>query len=135
MLSRRTFVSWLSGFGAALGIATRARTGEAKATADAAPPQAALDAAVRLAEAVRRVNWASGFTRVVAGSRSGSAGIAPARKWSTRTEARISSARVSRPRAGGAPSSRRSTATPGRNTGVASARSHGTSAGSWSSPR
>lgn len=55
MLSRRTFVSWLSGLGAALGLGMRARSGDAKMPDAVAPEQAAtLDSVMvtRLAEAV-----------------------------------------------------------------------------------
>jgi len=71
MLSRRTFVSWLSGFGAALGIGVRARTSEAKAkdaskVASQAPP---LDQATvtPLAEAVLPGELGAGFARVSRG--------------------------------------------------------------------
>jgi len=55
MLSRRTFVSWLSGLGAALGLGVRARSGDAKGLDAVVPEQAAtLDRTMvtRLAEAV-----------------------------------------------------------------------------------
>jgi hypothetical protein len=71
MLSRRTFVSWLSGFGAALGIGVRVRNGEAKAAVDSAPQQTnTLDASTvtRLAEAVLPGELGdAGFTRVSRG--------------------------------------------------------------------
>ena len=105
MLSRRTFVSWLGGVGAALGLGVRARPGDAKTREDAAPGQVAtLDSVMvtRLAESVlpselgdagfRRVGRA--FTQWVAGYRKdaelvhpyGSAnirltGASPAGRW------------------------------------------------------
>jgi hypothetical protein len=68
MLSRRTFVSWLSGLGAALGIGVRARSGQATTTSAEVLPQAAsLDTATvtRLAEAVLPGELGdAGFARV-----------------------------------------------------------------------
>jgi hypothetical protein len=82
MLSRRTFVSWLSGLGAALGLGVRARPGDAKALEAPTPEQGAtLDSVMvtRLAEVVlpgelgdagfSRVSRA--FTQWVAGYRKG----------------------------------------------------------------
>lgn len=82
MLSRRTFVSWLSGLGAALGLGVRARSGDAKTLDTATPEQSpTLDSVMvtRLAEIVlpeelgdagfSRVSRA--FTQWVAGYRKG----------------------------------------------------------------
>lgn len=72
MLSRRTFVSWLSGFGAALGIGVRARTSNAETKgADSVEPQApTLDVTTvtRLAESVLPGELGdAGFARVSRG--------------------------------------------------------------------
>jgi gluconate 2-dehydrogenase subunit 3-like protein len=70
MLSRRRFVSWLSGFGAALGIGVRARPGQAKTSAVAPQQPATLDTAAvtRLAEAVLPGELGdAGFARVSRG--------------------------------------------------------------------
>ena len=68
MLSRRTFVSWLGGIGAAIGIGARARTGDAR-VANAAPPEQAapldLTTLTRLAEVVLPTELGNaGFARV-----------------------------------------------------------------------
>jgi gluconate 2-dehydrogenase subunit 3-like protein len=107
MLSRRTFVSWLSGFGAALGIGVRARAGEANAATITAPQQAnTLDTATitRLAEAVLPgelgdagfARTGRGFTQWIGGYRAGAelvhpygsaniqrTGESPAGRWRT----------------------------------------------------
>ena len=71
MLSRRTFVSWLSGFGAALGIGVRPRASEAKAkdTSNVSPQAPQLDQATvtPLAEAVLPSELGTGFARVSRG--------------------------------------------------------------------
>ena len=69
MLSRRTFVSWLSGFGAALGIGVRARASEAKDAGTIAPQAPQLDQATvtPLAEAVLPSELGTGFARVSRG--------------------------------------------------------------------
>jgi hypothetical protein len=105
MLSRRTFVSWLGGIGAAFGIGARARTGDARVTTEAPPEQAAsldLTSVTRLAQVVlpgelgdagfSRVS--RGFTQWLAGYREGQelvhpygstnlqqTGGSPARRW------------------------------------------------------
>jgi hypothetical protein len=107
MLSRRTFVSWLSGLGAALGFGVRARSMDAKGLVETSPEQAApLDGAMvkSLAEVVlpgelgdagiSRVSRA--FTQWVAGYRPGvelvhpygsselrQTGESPAGRWRT----------------------------------------------------
>jgi Gluconate 2-dehydrogenase subunit 3 len=111
MLSRRTFVSWLSGLGAALGFGVRARSVEAKPREEAGSEQgAALDSAAvtRIAEVVlpgelgpdgfARVSRA--FTQWVAGYRPGvelvhpygsttlrETGESPAGRWRTQLAA------------------------------------------------
>jgi len=71
MLSRRTFVSWLGGIGAAFGIGARARTGEARVAIDESPEQSAtldLTTVTRLAEVVLPGELGDdGFTRVSRG--------------------------------------------------------------------
>ena len=71
MLSRRTFVSWLGGIGAAFGIGARARPGEARVAIEESPEQAAtLDLATvtRLAEVVLPGELGNdGFTRISRG--------------------------------------------------------------------
>jgi hypothetical protein len=67
MLSRRTFVSWLSGLGAALGFGVRARPGDAKALTPAAEQGPTLDSVMvtRLAEVVLPGELGDvGFSRV-----------------------------------------------------------------------
>lgn len=123
MLSRRTFVSWLSGVGAALGFGLRARSGDtgtlhATAPAPAPAPEqgATLDGAMvtRLAEVVlpgelgdagfSRVSRA--FTQWVAGYRKGAelvhpygsatlrqTGESPAGRWRTQLAALDAEAR------------------------------------------
>jgi hypothetical protein len=70
MLSRRTFVSWLGGIGAAIGIGARARNGDARTT-NATPGQAAsldLTTVTRLAEVVLPGELGdAGFARVSRG--------------------------------------------------------------------
>lgn len=110
MLSRRGFVSWLSGLGAALGLGVRARKNEASAATLVPQQPAALDAATvtRLAEAVlpselgdagyARVS--RGFTQWIAGYKPGAeinhpygssdirqTGESPAGRWSTQLAA------------------------------------------------
>ncbi len=111
MLSRRTFVSWLSGFGAAIGIGVRARTGEAKAGAISAPQQSnTLDTTTvtRLAEVVLPgelgdagfTRASRGFTQWIGGYRAGAelvhpygstnirrTGESPAGRWRTQLTA------------------------------------------------
>ena len=71
MLSRRTFVSWLGGIGAAFGIGARARTGDARIAIAANPEQAApldITTVTRLAEVVLPSELGdAGFTRVSRG--------------------------------------------------------------------
>jgi hypothetical protein len=67
MLSRRTFVSWLSGIGAALGFGVRARHASAKVPEASAGQEASLDGAMvrSLAEVVLPAELGSdGFARV-----------------------------------------------------------------------
>ena len=105
MLSRRTFVSWLGGIGAAFGIGARARTGDARVANEAPPEQAAaldLTSVTRVAEVVLPGELGdAGFARVsrsftqwLAGYREGQelvhpygstnlqqTGASPARRW------------------------------------------------------
>lgn len=72
MLSRRTFVSWLSGVGAALGLGARARLAQARSTEFAPPPiqPSSLDATTvrRVAEVVLPAELGdAGFDRVSRG--------------------------------------------------------------------
>lgn len=70
MLSRRTFVSWLSGVGAALGLGARARLARATSPELAPPQQSSLDATMvaRVAEAVLPAELGDdGFKRVSRG--------------------------------------------------------------------
>ena len=71
MLSRRTFVSWLGGIGAAIGIGARARTGDAQVANEASPEQATsldLTSVTRLAEVVLPGELGdAGFARVSRG--------------------------------------------------------------------
>jgi len=72
MLSRRTFVSWLSGVGAALGLGARARLAQATLPESALPPlqPSSLDATMvrRVAEVVLPVELGdAGFDRVIRG--------------------------------------------------------------------
>jgi|SRR5688572_22931514 len=70
MLSRRTFVSWLSGVGAALGLGARARLAQASSPGSAPPQSSSLDATMvtRIAEVVLPAELgADGFNRVSRG--------------------------------------------------------------------
>lgn len=81
MLSRRTFVSWLSGVGAALGFGARARVVDAKSRDEVAPEQgAALDSAMlsRIAEVVLPSELGpDGFDRVSRAFTAWAAGYKP----------------------------------------------------------
>jgi hypothetical protein len=88
MLSRRTFVSWLGGIGAAFGIGARARTGDARVAIGESPEQAAtLDLATltRLAEVVLPTELGDdgvarvsrGFTQWIDGYRQGAELVHP----------------------------------------------------------
>lgn len=70
MLSRRTFVSWLSGVGAALGLGARARLAQATSPESAPPQSSSLDATMvtRVAEVVLPAELGDdGFNRVSRG--------------------------------------------------------------------
>ena len=70
MLSRRTFVSWLSGVGAALGLGARARVARASSPGSALPQSSSLDATIitRVAEVVLPAELGTdGFNRVSRG--------------------------------------------------------------------
>ena len=80
MLSRRGFVSWLSGLGAALGLGVRARRNEASAATPVPQPSATLDSVTitRLAEAVLPSELGdAGYTRVSRGFTQWIAGYTP----------------------------------------------------------